>query len=356
MKRIGNIYGNIYDIENIKTAIMKASLGKRHRKYVKKVLDNQNFYAEKIRDMLLKQEYIPSPYTIKRIYDGARKKERIIYKPQFYPDQIIHWALILQIKDIIMRGMYEYNCGSVPKRGTSYGQKYLRKILNKDTKGTKYCLKMDVKKFYPSVDKEILKSIFRQDIKDKQCLWLIDQIAESGDDGLPIGNYTSQWFANYFLQRLDHFIKEDLHAKYYIRYIDDLVILGSNKRKLHRMQQAIAAYLGTINLTMKGDWQVFRVDDRAIDFLGLRFFRDKTILRKSNALRIKRRMRKIKRKPRLNYLDSCAVVSYWGWVKRSDSYHFYGKYIKSITSVGQAKKKVSEYARQTNHLRACSGI
>jgi RNA-directed DNA polymerase len=326
---------------------MKASLGKREQKRVKKVLDNLEYYANKIQKMLINKKYIPSPYAIKTIEDGANKKVRTIHKPNFYPDQIIHWALMLQLQPVIMRGMYEYSCGSVQGRGTSYGQKTLRNWLDKDYKNTKYCLKMDVSKFYPSVNNEKLKEMFRRQVKDKDCLWLIDQIIDSAD-GLPIGNYTSQWFSNFFLEGLDHYIKEKLGVKYYVRYVDDLVILGSNKRKLHSARRFIAEYLENIDLKMKGDWQVFKVNNRDIDFLGFRFFRYKTILRKRTALRIKRRMAKIRRKGYLNYKDACAVVSYWGWIKRSNSYNFYHKNVKPVVTIKKAKRTVSAYAKANN--------
>lgn len=345
MKREGYIYEKICDAENVKKAIYKASLGKRHKHFIDKTLRNADLYAERIVEMLESKSYVPTAYKTRTIYDGANKKERTIYIPRFYPDQVIHWALMLQIENIIMRGMYKYSCGSIPGRGTSFGQKALRKWLDSDYKGTKYCLKMDITKFYPSIDKEILKDMFRRKIKDDNCLWLIDTIIDSSDRGLPIGNYTSQWFSNFFLEGLDHFIKERLGIKYYIRYVDDLVLLGANKRKLHAARRKIQEYLEGINLTLKGNWQVFMVDKRDIDFLGLRFFRDKTILRKRNALRIRRRVKKIANKPHLSYRDACAIVSYWGWIKRSDSYNFYNKYIKPLISIGYAKERISVYAK-----------
>ena len=329
-------------------AIIKSSLGKRKQDRVEKILNSIDSYAKKIQHMLINKTYVPSPYIEKIIEDGATKKVRTIYKPRYYPDQIIHWALMLQLQPVIMRGMYEYSCGSVPGRGTSYGQKTLRKWLDIDRKNTKYCLKMDIHKFYPSINNDLLKTAFRRSVKDAECLWLVDQIIDSAD-GLPIGNYTSQWFSNFFLQGLDHYIKEKLEVKYYVRYVDDLVLLGGNKKKLHKARKFISEYLATINLTLKGDWQVFKVNDRAIDFLGFRFFRNKTILRKRNALRIRRRISKIGKKGHLNYKDSCAVVSYWGWIKRSDSYNFYNKYIKPTLTVGFAKGVVSDVAKIRNY-------
>ncbi len=321
---------------------MKASLGKRNKRYVKQIIKNMDICAQLISDMLKDKLYIPSPYTIKKIVDGTSGKERTIFKPRFYPDQIIHWSLMLQIQPLLMRGMYAYNCGSVPGRGTSHGQKAIRKWLDSDYKGTKYCLKMDIKKYYPSIDNDILKQAFRKIIKDKDCLWLIDQIIDSSE-GLPIGNFTSQWFANFFLQGLDHYIKEKLQAKYYIRYIDDLVIFDGNKRKLHKDRINIDRYLYGINLKLKENWQIFKVSKRPVDFLGLKFYYEKTTLRKKSALRMKRRAKKIRKKGHLTYIDACAMISYWGWIKRSDSMQFYDKNIKPIINLNEARKVVSKH-------------
>lgn len=346
VKRVGYLYERICDLDNIHQAIWKASQGKRNKSYVKRVLGDQERYALLVQSMLRSKTYVPSPYSIKTVFDGPTHKERTIFKPRFFPDQIIHWALMIPLQEVICRGMYEYCCGSVPGRGTSYAQKAVRKWLDSDYKGTKYCLKLDIKKFYPSVDKELLKGMFRRVIKDADCLWLIDTIVDSNPQpGLPIGNYTSQWFSNFFLQSLDHYIKEDLGAKYYVRYVDDLVILGGNKKTLHKMRRAIDVYLREINLVMKANWQVYLVNTRAIDFLGFRFYRDHTTLRKRNALRIKRRLVKIANKESLGFTDACAVISYWGWLKRSDSYRFYHEHVKPKVSLAQARGRVRQYAR-----------
>lgn len=186
MKRVGNIYEKITKKENIRKAIINASKGKKDRNGVVKILDNINFYVDEIYNMLINKTYTPSPYIKMLIHDGVRKKERIIYKPKFYPDQIIHWTLMQQIQPLIMKGMYEYCCASVPNRGIHYGGKYIKKILVNDRKNTKYALKLDVKKFYPSINKEIMKRKFMRVIKDRDTLDLIDKIIDSSESGLPI--------------------------------------------------------------------------------------------------------------------------------------------------------------------------
>lgn len=348
MKRVGFIYEKIYDLNNIEKAIWNASDGKRNQKRVKAILNNIDLYAYKIQRMLMEQRYKPSkPYT-KEIQDVSSGKVRHIHKPNFYPDQIIHWALIQQIQPIFMKGMYEYSCGSVPDRGTSYGQKAIRKWLDNDKKNTKWCLKMDIKKFYPSIDNSLLKGLFRTKIKDEKCLYLIDSIIDV-IDGQPIGFFTAQWFSNFFLEKLDHFIKQELRVKYYVRYVDDLVLLGSNKRKLHKVRMKVEKYLKGIKLKLKSNWQVFKVSDRGIDFLGLRFFSNRTIIRKRTALRIKRRVNKIKKKGYLNERDASAVISYWGWVKRSNSFNFYHNNIKPVVPIKLARKVVSINGKIRTH-------
>lgn len=356
MKRVGHLYEQICNPANVRKAILKASLGKRHRPHVRHVLERIDARAAEIAALLRAKAYVASPYAVRTIRDGATQKERTISKPRFFPDQVIHWALMLPLQPVLMRGMYRYSCGSVPGRGTSDGQKALRRWLNRDYKGTKYCLKMDVTKFYPSIDREQLKAAFRRIVKDADCLWLIDTIIDSSAPGLPIGNYTSQWFANFFLQGLDHYIKQTLGARYYLRYVDDLILLGPNKKALHKARAAIAAYLAEIGLALKPNWQVFPVSARPIDALGLRFYRDYTTLRRRNALRIRRRAKRIGGKAQLNYRDACAVVSYWGWIKRSDSYGFYHKYVRPQVSVAAAKRKASEHGKRSARLRAAGGI
>ena len=186
MKRVGNIWNKVIDKNNIQLAIYNASKGKRDRTEVKKVLNNIVHYTNDIQQKLI-NGYIPNNYIKRKIYDGARQKERIIYKPSFYPDQVIHWALMQQIEYLFMKGMYEYCCASVKGKGEIHAVKYIKKILVKDRKNTKYYIKADIKKFYPSIDKEILKRKFRRIIKDREVLNLMDVIVDSFEDiGIPI--------------------------------------------------------------------------------------------------------------------------------------------------------------------------
>ncbi len=346
MKTEKNIYEKIVEIDNIKKAIWNASKGKRQRKKVKIIINNMDYYSEQLQKMLLKKEYVPNEYEKMKIHDGVRKKVRVIYKPKFYPDQCIHWCLMQQIEKLISRGMYDYCCGSVKNRGISHGMKYLKKVLVRDRKNTKYCLKLDIKKFYPNINKEILKKKFRRIIADRNTLDLIDLIVDSVEKGVPIGNYTSQWFANFYLQNLDHYIKEQLKIPYYVRYMDDMVLFHRNKKKLHQIRKDIEQYLQKEDLKLKENWQLFKVDSRPLDFLGYRFYRGYTTLRRSNFLRIKRRIKKISKKRSINYTDASAVFSYNGWLKHCDSFNFRQKYIKPYINMNKCKGVIKNESRK----------
>lgn len=269
MKRKNNIYEKIIEPDNIKKAILNASKGKKARKSVNKIFCNVEYYTLEIQNMLKNKTYEPSPYHEMKIHDGNRKKERIIYKPMFYPDQCVHWALMQQIEPLLMRGMYVFCCASIKNRGIHYASNHIKKILIRDRKNTKYCLKLDVKKFYPSINKEIMKRKFRKIIKDREVLDLLDKIVDSGNKGLPIGNYTSQWFANFYLQDLDHYIKEELKVPYYLRYMDDMILFHRNKKELHKIKNKIEIFLKNEDLKLKENWQLFKVDSRPIDFIRL---------------------------------------------------------------------------------------
>lgn len=254
IRRIGNVYNdkNI-SIESCRAAILKAAQGKHSRRGVQAVLQNVDSHASKLREMLLNEQYKPSPYTACRIVDRPSGKERILHKPVFYPDQCVHHIIMSLIQDAIMRKLDPYTCGSIPGRGQRKGHQAIRRWIKNDRKNTKYCYKADVSKFYQSVDHVKLKEILTKWFKDQKLLRLLNIIIDSHNEGLPLGNYTSSWLANIMLTGLDRMIRAHPATKYYIRYVDDICIFGPNKRKLHRLHDAVNEYLASINLSVKGN-------------------------------------------------------------------------------------------------------
>ena len=332
MKRYGNIYEKICDIDNIKLAIRKASKGKRQRRSVRRALNNIDETAESIKMLLETGSFKPSPYRQFTVRDNSSRKEREVFCPKFYPDQIVHWAIMLQIQPIMECGMYAHSCASRTGKGAHYGKRYIRKWLDNDRKNMKYCLKLDIRKFYPSVDHGALKETLRMKFKDEKLLDVLGVIIDSAE-GLPIGNYTSQWFANFILTPLDHYIGTLEGVSHRMRYMDDIVVFSNSKKKLHEVRKQIELFIKPLKLELKGNWQVFKVKSRGIDFLGFRFFFDKTILRRRTALRMRRAVKRAYKSPHPTYRQCAGVLSRIGLLKHTDTYYFSVKYIKPYLKI-----------------------
>lgn len=349
MKRYGNLIHDIADPETIKLALHQAAIGKRHRKSVSRRLNHEEETIQQIQHLLLSGEFKPA--KVKTWTGHERGKDRQITTTPFFPDQLIHWSIMLVLQPIFLKSMYEYNLATVPSRGMAQGRKVIPKWLQNDPKRTKYCLKMDIHHFYASINTDILKLKLQHRFKDPQVLRLLGAIIDSYSPGLPLGLYTSQWLANFYLEDFDHQVKNDWQIPHYVRYMDDLVMLSGNKKKLHRARDQMDAYLKAEGLVIKPNWQLFRVGSRPIDFLGYRFYRDHVTLRRKLALRIRRKAAKVGRKDRLTYHDAASMISYWGWLKHTNSYGFYHKYVKPNLSIKKAKGIV----KHENNLRNRTG-
>ncbi len=185
----------------------------------------------------------------------------------------------------------------------------------KDVEATTYCLKLDIKKFYPNVNHDILKQQLRRKIKDKALLWLLDEIIDSSP-GLPIGNLLSQYFGNFYLSPFDHWIKENKREARYFRYMDDMIILHHSKEHLHALLAEIRQYLAVnLKLTVKQNYQVFPVAKRGIDFVGYRIFHTHTLLRKSIKQNFARKL--------ANNPNEKVIAAYYGWVKHCNGRHLF---------------------------------
>lgn len=343
MKRYGNLYEKIYDLDNLILAHKHASTGKGWYQEVKQVNQNPEEYLKLLQGLLINKTYETSEYTIFLRKDGV--KVRMIYKLPYFPDRICQWAIMQVIEPILISQFIRDTYSAIPGRGIHLALDRITKAMRTDPKGTAYCLKMDVKKFYPSIDHDILKAKFRKIFKDQDLLWLLDEIIGSTpkEEGIPIGNYLSQYCGNYYLSEFDHWIKETtfifkgkpVKIKYYYRYMDDMVILSDSKEFLHYLRKLISEYLYTnLKLVLKNSWQVFPTKDRGIDYIGYRIFPDYILLRKRTVKTLEKSLvyirHKIEQGEELTYHDYCSVNSYLGWVKPCDSYRLKRKYIEPI--------------------------
>ncbi len=321
MKRFGNLFEQICDIENLRKAHRKSRRNKAFYREVKMVNNNEDYYLGLIRASLVNGTYKTSEHE--KFIKIDQNKEREIYKLPYFPDRIVQWAILQVIEPILKNKMINDTYSAIPKKGIHYGLKRVRQAL-RDKDSTQYCLKFDIRKYYPTINHTILKDKYRRIFKDEKLLSLIYEIIDSvemtEDTGIPIGNYLSQWSANLFLSDFDHWLKEIKRRKYAYRYMGDVVILARTKDELHDLFGDIREYLLGIKLTIKQNYQVFPVDVRGIDFLGYRIFRGYTLLRKTTCINLKRKMLALRRKEIITAKDICSIRSYEGWLKWCNSF------------------------------------
>lgn len=306
MKRYNNLFQQVYDIENLKLADQKARKGKAMQYGVQLHCKNEDANILKLHEMLKNKTYRTSAYSKFKIYDP---KERDVYRLPYFPDRIAHHAIMNVLKPIFVSVFTADTYSCIEGRGIHAASYALRDAL-KDVDGTKYCLKLDIKKFYPSIDHSVLKQLLRKKIKDSDLLWLLDEIIDS-TAGVPIGNYLSQYFANYYLAFFDHQLKEELGVKYYFRYADDMVILFDNKQYLHQLLEQIRTSLTNLRLLVKENYQVFPVEARGIDFVGYVHYHTHTLLRKV----IKQNFARMMAKNR----NRASMASYKGWAVHANT-------------------------------------
>mgnify|MGYP002348564864 CR=1 FL=1 len=307
MKRIGNLYQEIISIDNLNIADRKAQKGKSKQYGVVRHNKNSEQNIWELHKMLIDKTYKTSEYDVFKVYEP---KERNVFRLPYFPDRITHHAIMNVLEPIFLKVFTADSYSCIKGKGIHSASFSVRNAL-KNMQGTKYCLKLDIRKFYPSINHDILKSLLRRKFKDKDLLWLLDEIIDSAP-GLPIGNYLSQYFANFYLTYFDHWIKEVMNIKFYFRYADDIVILHNNKNQLHDTLNLIRFYLGqNLKLEVKDNWQIFPVKNRGIDFVGYVHFHTHVLLRKS----IKKRFaRMLKRNPKRE-----SIASYKGWSKHCNS-------------------------------------
>ena len=372
-KRYNNLYEKIVTLDNIRNAHKHARKDKKYYTAVQYTDAHLDERALEIQTMLKDHSYKVSKYNISILHD--KRKDRILYKLPYYPDRIIQWAIMLQTEEIFQEVFTDFTCASLPKKGIHYASNMLQDFLNNRKDDTAYCLKMDIKKFYPSIDRTILKKLLRKKFKDKDLLIEFDKIIDSMaatslnhlslDDkikelysrpgkGLPVGSYLSQYLANYYLAYFDHWLKEKMHCKYVVRYMDDIIVLSNSKEFLHNVLIQSQQYLGNnLALAIKSNYQIFPVDSRGVDFVGYRHFHGYKLLRKDIAQSYKKTMinclYNIIKYKQLKQKQWYGFNSYNGWIKHINSKRFYNKYSRQLEFEMQHYYK-THIAKDTNNI------
>lgn len=323
MKRHGNLWGKITDLDNIYLAYAKAKKGKSWQNTISRFDDDLDENIFNIRDSLIEKTFTTSSYIEKMIYEP---KQRIIYKLPFNPDRVVQHAL-MNILEPIWNGLFihdSYSCRT--GKGIHAASRRTMDFI-RATEPNAYCLKMDIRKFYPSIDHNILFEIVKRKIKCKDTLYLLENIIYSipGGKNIPIGNYSSQWLGNLYMNELDQYLKHNHRIKPYIRYCDDFILLHKDKKFLGGIAHEIEEFLAD-NLKLKlSKNDIFPVR-QGIDFLGYRHFPNHILVRKSTATRIKHRMQELPGKLARGEISpdqyQSSIASTRGWLLWANSYNF----------------------------------
>lgn len=323
MKRIGYLYERIISVENLKLADEKARKGKTSSYGVKLHDKNREANILALHEALRTKTYRTSKYDVFTIYEP---KERIIYRLPYYPDRIVHHAIMNILEPIWVKTFTHNTFSCVKGRGIEGCARYMEKLIRKYDGKPLYCLKIDIKKFYPSLDHETMKRQIRRKIKDPDLLWLLDEIIDS-TDGLPIGNYLSQYLANLTLCYMMHKLNEQERVDI-DEYADDICVLSESKERLREILEFIRNDLTALKLVLKGNYQIFRVafnrfdkNGRAIDYVGYKFYRNQKLLRKSIKQNFCRRIARLNAEKPVKDLKAYkqAVAPWLGWAKHSNS-------------------------------------
>lgn len=341
-KRHGNLWEQVISEDNIRLAYVRAKKGKGKKRSVKKFAKNADFYLKQIRESLVNKTFTTGTYGTKTVYEP---KKRTIYILPFCPDRIVQHAVMNIIVPIWNKILISESYACRPEKGMHKGSLKTMEYIRHN----KYCLKCDISKFYPSINHAIMKKVIRRKIKDPNVLWLLDDIIDSfeGETNTPIGNYTSQWFGNMYLNELDEYVKQELGFKCYIRYCDDFLFFHNDKAVLHDIAKKIETFCRDKLQLKLSKCDLFPVS-RGVDFLGYRHFPKYILLRKSTAKRAKRRIKSILRRLYKHKITAgqfrSTVASYIGWTQWANTYNLRLKLHLDLL------KGVSRYAKTADDI------
>lgn len=320
MKTYKHLWEQFITEENFELAYKNSIKGKKHQRQVREFMQNEKEKLAKVRQLCLDGNFHTSKYKEKIIYEP---KQRTIYKLPYCPDRIVQHAIMNVLKPIITNLLIENTYACIEGRGQLKASlkcsEYVRKY--------QYCLKCDIRKFYPSINQNILSGKLHRIIKDDKFMALLDDIIFSFEGGYncPIGNYCSQWFGNYYLSFLDNYVLHTLKCGAYERYCDDFMLFSNDKAYLQDCKKKIEIFLRNELELEFSKAEVFDVK-QGVDFCGYRHFGKYVLVRKSTAKRMKRRMKKISLQlADGNYKESRVkgqLASANGILKHACSYNF----------------------------------
>lgn len=374
MKTYKHLYEHMMKPEIVAKCALDAAEGKLHRKEVLKAFANFNRTYDYVTKCANDPNYQPCESNRREIIDGANHKPREIEKPMFCPEQILHHMIVEPFKPVLLNGLYEQVYGCLPaqstldKAGKQITKKYgphnaIRQLTKWVQIGKKvYVCETDIHHAYGSVNIAILVRQLQRVIKDEEWLRITNQFLHYNPNdpaseelcGLILGHFTSPWFFNFYLKQFDHFAAT-LESIKYLRFADNIYLVGTNKRKVHRALEDVRFYLRReLKLELNGITQVYRfeyvdkhgrVRGRAVNALGAVIHRDRVTLRKSILMRIRRKALRISKKKVKTWHDGASMLARLSWIRHTNTYKYYMKYIKPKINTRQLKTKVRNHSR-----------
>ncbi|NLN18127.1 MAG: RNA-dependent DNA polymerase [Firmicutes bacterium] len=343
---VKHLYPYVYDFESLYNAYLRARRCKRYRAEVLRFSARLEEELITLQNELIHHTFKPGRHREFWIHDP---KTRLIMAPPFR-DRVVHHALVAVIEPLFERKFITDSYACRVGKGTHAGADRVTEFLKLAQRQWKrvYCLKADVSQYFPSIHHGILKHLVRRTIACSSTLWLIDTIIDSTDDegdpnprGLPVGNLTSQLFANVYLNELDQFVKHTLRMRYYVRYMDDFVILHHDKRLLWDTKREIEGFLeDKLSLKLNHKTGVFPIS-QGIDFLGYRIWPTHRLLRKGSIKRARRGFKKLAR----DYAEAkipldrvkASIMSWLGHCQHANTYRIREKVLGELILVRTAK-------------------
>lgn len=352
MKRIGNIYPKIYDFENLYCAYLEARKCKRYRQEVMTFTANLEENLIEIQNELIWRTYRVGRYHEFYVHDPKR---RLIMALPFR-DRVVQWAIYRQLNPLLDKRYLQTSYGCRVGGGVHRAVKKLKEYLRLQT-GTVYVLKMDISKYFYRIDHDVLMGILRRITKDDGLLWLLHEIIYSDHDfgistddydfsgprisgvGMPIGNLSSQMFANLYLNEADQFAKHVLKCRYYLRYMDDIVVVSNDREYLKMVWREMEDFLWE-RLSLKLNRKTsIRSETQGVDFCGYRVWRDHIRLRKKSALKMKHRLRWLRKayskgEPGVTVQSvRDTLMSYLGMLQHCDGYRLRESILEDLVLV-----------------------
>lgn len=371
MKSYNNLFDQIASVDNIERAIDKAAKGKRYKRSVRYALSRCHEVAERLHSQLVNGTWRPPDIHIGRpINDGIRMKKRVIVCPEFIREQVVHHALLQVIAPLFMKGFYHWSCGSVPGRGQEMMAEYISGKV-RSCKRPLYYAVLDVGKCFDTLDADAIYRKVERKIRCKRTLWLIRSILNSNKvrmpdgsirkGGLPIGLFTSPWFANFALDGVDHCFKDKNAVYVELRFMDDTPVFHTNKRKLKRAIEEATAILAEFGVNWKRHPEIHKFDHK-VRICGFYVYpdgrielHDKVYIRGRRSGR--RLLKKAKSGRRITSYDAERINSY---SSRFKSFGCYKAFVRDVLVGGKInmtrlREKISKAAKLKAKAQAEKG-